>query len=202
MSSRTLGKYCWAAWESVILRACCNWSLVRRVIVGCVFCVWYLVRRTMGWTSGEVSLGFTFVDGAGTCWCIILLGAGSHRDILSGTLGSGWWVMSGCFNFLSRIFISRLVWAGVGLVIGISGSGISLGVSQLLEASRRAEMACHWESDWAVGASVRAYFIVVIPWRMRSSGVTNRIVMVWLRNSTVSEICPALVFCGITRWHR
>ena len=46
--SRAFGKYCWYAWEGVTLRACFNWSLVRRVIGGCVFCVWDLVRRAMG----------------------------------------------------------------------------------------------------------------------------------------------------------
>ena len=46
--SRGLGKYCWADWEGVTLRACFNWSLVRRAIGRCVFCVCGLVRHAMG----------------------------------------------------------------------------------------------------------------------------------------------------------
>ena len=84
----------------------------------------------------------------------------------------------------------------------MAGSGISLGIAQLLEALRRAAMAYCWEYDWAKGASVRAFVRVVISWRMWYSEVTTGIVMVWWRNSTVLEICLALVSCGITRWHR
>ena len=84
----------------------------------------------------------------------------------------------------------------------MAGSGISLGVAQLLEASRRDAMACRWSYYWAVGAYVRASVSVVIPWIIRSSGVTNGEVMVWWQNSTVSEIFSALVSFGITRWHR
>ena len=156
----------------------------------------------MGWTSGGVYLGFTLGDGAGTCWWIMFLGSGSHLDILLGALGDGWWVMVVCFSFLSSIFIARLVWAGVGIRIEVAGSGLSLGVDQLLETSRRDSMACCWSSKWAVGASVCSSVRVVSPWRMRSSGITNRLVMVWWWNSTVLEICLSLVSCGITCWHR
>ena len=200
--SRSLGKYRWAAWEGVTLRACFNWALVCRASGGFIYIFWDLVRCEMGWTYGEVSLGFTLGDGAGTCWWIVLLGAGSHLAIFLGNLGSGWWVMAGFFSFLSSILIARLVWAGVGLGIRIAGSVLSLGVYQLIEASRRAAMDCRWASDWAVGAPVRASISVVSPWIMRYSGVTTGVVMVWWRNSTVSEIYLDLVSCGITRWHR
>ena len=84
----------------------------------------------------------------------------------------------------------------------VVGSGVSLGDYQLAEASRRAVMAWIWESDWAVGASVRAFLSLVIPWRMRYSRVTTEVVMVWWRNLAVSEICSALVLFSMIRWNQ
>ena len=68
------------------------------------------------------------------------------------------------------------------------GVGVSSGDSQLEEDLSRAVMAWSWASDWYVGASMRKYISVVIPWRMRSSGVTTGVVIIWWRNSTVSDI--------------
>ena len=169
-ASRALGKYCWDAWEGVTMRTCCNWACVRISIGGCEFCVWELVRRVMGYTTGGVSLGHTIGDGAGKCCWIFLLGDVSHSAGSLGTLGFGCRVRGGCFSFLSSIFIERLVWAGVGLRIGTAGYDFSLGAAQLLEALLRAAMAWCWASNWAVGAPVRVSVSVVSPCRMNSSG--------------------------------
>ena len=84
----------------------------------------------------------------------------------------------------------------------VVGDGVSLGYAQLEKASHRAVMEWVWASDWDVGASVWAFVSVVIPWRMRYSGVTTGVVMVWWRNSTLSEIYSALVLCGMIHCHR
>ena len=80
--------------------------------------------------------------------------------------------------------------------------GVSSGDTQLAEASHMALMACSWASEWAVVASVRKYVSVVSPWKMRLSGVTTGVVMVWWRNSTVLDIFSALVSCAMIRWHQ
>ena len=59
---------------------------------GCAFCVWDLVRRSMG-LSGAVSLVFTLGCGGTVklCW-IRTLGAGAHVAGSLDTLGVGWGV--------------------------------------------------------------------------------------------------------------
>ena len=85
--------------------------------------------------------------------------------------------------------------------MGAVGAGVSSGYAQLSEALRRDLMTWSWASDWDVGASVRAFVSMVIPQRMRSSGITTGVVMVWWRNSTVLDICSVSVLCGMIRWH-
>ena len=70
----------------------------------------------------------------------------------------------------------------------MAGYVFSFGAARLLEASRRDAMAWRWAYEWAVGASVREFVSVMIPWRIRSLGASTRVVMVWWWNSTVSEI--------------
>ena len=82
------------------------------------------------------------------------------------------------------------------------GDGVLLGDDKMAEASCSAVMSWNWSSDWAVGASVRSFVSVVRPWRMRYSGVTIGVVIVWWKNSTVLEILSALVSCGMICWHQ
>ena len=81
------------------------------------------------------------------------------------------------------------------------GVGVSSGDNQLAEASSRDVMDCSCASDWDVVASVRESIRMVRPRRMRSSGFTTGVVMVWWRNSTISDICSALVLRGMIHWH-
>ena len=53
-----------------------------------------------------------------------------------------------------------------------------------------------------VGLSYIALDSVLIPWRIRSSGVRFGVVMKWWRNSTVLETLFSLVSAGITNWQR
>ena len=72
-------------------------------------------------------------------------------------------------------------------------SGVSSGYTQLEKALRMAIKALSFAYDWAVGASMIAYIIMVISWRILSSGVTIGVVMVWWKNSIVSDIISATV---------
>ena len=103
----------------------------------------------------------------------------------------------GWFSILFFSLIYWQFWDGADNMMVEVGDGVSLGGAQLVEALDSSVMAWSWESEWAVGASVRSFVSMMSPRRMRSSRVTTGVVMFWWRNSAILEICSALVSCGM-----
>ena len=100
-------------------------------------------------------------------------------------------------NFSSRT-LGSTAW---GTLVGGCARLMAFWPLQLRKTLRNSSIACSCVSQATVGASFKAPVRFCIPWRTRSSDVRVGWVIVWWRNSTVLDICSALVSFVTTRWN-
>ena len=168
---------------------------------------------------GPMSVDFFTLGGGGSTVCgnmeLVRRAPGSQYSLVDGTFGVGGEALG---FWMTTLGIKSWGWSLVGRRIGRSiecclvrvGGGVvtcgtfatgSVGLAHRWMAWWSACIDASWLLHAIVGDSCKAHVSVVMPWKMRSIGVTSGSVRLWCLNSNVSETWSNLVALDTTVWH-